>query len=167
MRRSIKPANERNHNYSYQCECVYLPRIRKQTLSLLMLYMWLGKYRLRPTYHSHLCLTLSRVCYYHIIAQIITSVLVKSLDTTLNTWWEPEAIYTKCRTYRTLQMALAVSFTCLHTFFHFFYALALIHLVLLARFVAQISTSFSVLVPRMCVLYHNFYCIFSCYFSLN
>jgi hypothetical protein len=32
--------------------------------------------------------------------------------------------------------------------------LVLMHLVLLA----QISTSFSILDPRMCVLYHNFYC---------
>jgi hypothetical protein len=39
--------------------------------------------------------------------------------------------------------------------FHFF-ALVLIHLVLLARFVAQISTSFSIPVPRMCVLYQYF-----------
>jgi hypothetical protein len=30
-------------------------------------------------------------------------------------------------------------------------------------FVAQISTSFSILVPHMCVLYHSFYCIFSRY----
>jgi hypothetical protein len=33
---------------------------------------------------------------------------------------------------------------------------------LLARFVAKISTFLSVLVPRMCVLYQNLYCIFSC-----
>jgi hypothetical protein len=36
-----------------------------------------------------------------------------------------------------------------------------------ASFVAQISTSFSILVPRMWVLHHNFYCIFSCYLPLN
>jgi hypothetical protein len=48
-------------------------------------------------------------------------------------------------------------------FFDFFdfFALMLIHLVLFATFVSQISTSFSILVPRKCVLYHNFYCIFS------
>jgi hypothetical protein len=34
---------------------------------------------------------------------------------------------------------------------------------LLARFVAYFSTSLSILVSRVCVLYHNFYCIFSCY----
>jgi hypothetical protein len=53
--------------------------------------------------------------------------------------------------------------------FHFF-ALVFIHLVLLARFVAQISTSVSTsffLIPRMCALYHNFYCIFSGYLPLN
>jgi hypothetical protein len=33
----------------------------------------------------------------------------------------------------------------------------LLHLVLLVTFVAKISTSFSIPVPRMCVLYHNFY----------
>jgi hypothetical protein len=38
---------------------------------------------------------------------------------------------------------------------------------LLARFVAQISTCLSILVPRMCVIYHNFYCIFSCYLTPN
>jgi hypothetical protein len=32
---------------------------------------------------------------------------------------------------------------------------------------AQISNSFSIPVPRMCMLYHNFYCIFSCYLPLN
>jgi hypothetical protein len=30
-------------------------------------------------------------------------------------------------------------------------------------FVAQISISFSILVPCMCIHYDNFYCIFSCY----
>jgi hypothetical protein len=29
--------------------------------------------------------------------------------------------------------------------------------------VCSINTSFSILVRRMCVLYYNFYCIFSCY----
>jgi hypothetical protein len=57
--------------------------------------------------------------------------------------------------------------TCLHKFSIFFFALVLMHLVLLARFVAQISTFLSILVPRMCVLYHNFYCIFSCYLPPN
>jgi hypothetical protein len=38
--------------------------------------------------------------------------------------------------------------------------LVLIRLVLLARFVIQISISFSMPVPRMCVLYHYFCCIF-------
>jgi hypothetical protein len=32
---------------------------------------------------------------------------------------------------------------------------------------AQISTSFSIPVPRMRVLYHNFYCVFSCYLPPN
>jgi hypothetical protein len=57
----------------------------------------------------------------------------------------------------------------LHVFtycFHFF-ALVLIHLVSLARFVAQISTSLSILVTRMCVLHHYFYCIFSDYLPPN
>jgi hypothetical protein len=36
--------------------------------------------------------------------------------------------------------------------------LVLMHFLLLVRFVAQISTSFSILVPSMCVHYHNFYC---------
>jgi hypothetical protein len=53
------------------------------------------------------------------------------------------------------------------SYFFYFFALTPMHLVLLARFVAQISTSFSILVPRMCVLYHNSYCIFSCYLPLN
>jgi hypothetical protein len=52
-------------------------------------------------------------------------------------------------------------------FFPHFFALVLMHLVLSARFVAEISTSFSVLVPRLCVFYHNFYCIFSRYIQLN
>jgi hypothetical protein len=43
----------------------------------------------------------------------------------------------------------------------------LMHLLLLARFIALMSTSFSVLVPCMCVLHHNFYCIFSCYLPPN
>jgi hypothetical protein len=43
----------------------------------------------------------------------------------------------------------------------------LMHLVLLARFVAQISTFFSIPVPRMWVLHHNFYCVISCYLPLN
>jgi hypothetical protein len=38
-----------------------------------------------------------------------------------------------------------------------FIALVLMHLVL---FVVQISTSFSILVPRVCVLYHNFIAYF-------
>jgi hypothetical protein len=41
------------------------------------------------------------------------------------------------------------------------------HLVLLVMLVAQISTSFSIPVPCMSMLYHNFYCIFSFYFLLN
>jgi Na+/alanine symporter len=44
-----------------------------------------------------------------------------------------------------------------YKFFHFFYALVVMNLVMLAGFIAQISTSFSILVPRMCVLYHNFF----------
>jgi hypothetical protein len=43
----------------------------------------------------------------------------------------------------------------------------LLHLVLSVMFVAQIFTSFSFLVPCMCVLYHNFYCVFSCYLLPN
>jgi hypothetical protein len=42
-----------------------------------------------------------------------------------------------------------------HFFFHFF-ALLRMHSVLFVMFVAQISTSFSIPVPRMCVLYHKF-----------
>jgi hypothetical protein len=38
--------------------------------------------------------------------------------------------------------------------------LVLLHLALLGMFVAQISTSFSIPVPRMFLLYHNFYCVF-------
>jgi hypothetical protein len=45
--------------------------------------------------------------------------------------------------------------TCLHNFSHFF-AWVFMHLVLLVMFVAQISASFSIPVPRMCVLHHNF-----------
>jgi hypothetical protein len=58
---------------------------------------------------------------------------------------------------------LTLIYTCLHKFFSNSFALVLMHLDLLARFVAQISTLSSILVPRMCVFYHNFYCIFSCY----
>jgi hypothetical protein len=43
-------------------------------------------------------------------------------------------------------------------FFHLI-ALAIMHLVLLVMFVAQMSTSFSIPVPLMCMLYRNFYCI--------
>jgi hypothetical protein len=41
-------------------------------------------------------------------------------------------------------MALAVDTICFHIFFSNFFALVLMHLVLLARFLAQISTSFSI-----------------------
>jgi hypothetical protein len=44
-------------------------------------------------------------------------------------------------------------------------ALVLMHLVLSARFITWISASLSVIVLRMCMLYHNFYCIFSCYLA--
>jgi hypothetical protein len=44
--------------------------------------------------------------------------------------------------------------------FHF-YALLLMYLLLLASFVAKITTSFSILVSRMCAFYHSFYFIFS------
>jgi hypothetical protein len=65
---------------------------------------------------------------------------------------------------------------CIYNFFHnknysqivfHFFGLVLIHVVLLARFVAQISISSFILVLRMCVLYHNLYCIFSCYLRPN
>jgi hypothetical protein len=52
-------------------------------------------------------------------------------------------------------------------FFPHFFALVLIHLVLLVMFVAQISTSFAIQLPRMCVLYYNFYCVFSFYLPPN
>jgi hypothetical protein len=52
-------------------------------------------------------------------------------------------------------------------FFPQLFALVLMHLVLLVRFLAQISNSFFILVVRMCVLYHNFYCIFPCYLPPN
>jgi hypothetical protein len=45
--------------------------------------------------------------------------------------------------------------------------LVLMHLALLARFVPLISTSLSILVTQMCVLYHNFDCIFCCYLPPN
>jgi hypothetical protein len=48
-----------------------------------------------------------------------------------------------------------------------FFALVLMHRVLLAKLLTQISTSFVILVPRMCLLYHNFYCTFSCYLLPN
>jgi hypothetical protein len=53
-----------------------------------------------------------------------------------------------------------------HIVFYFF-ALVFIHFVSLARFVAQICTSFSILVSRMRMLYHYFYCIFSGYLPPN
>jgi hypothetical protein len=43
----------------------------------------------------------------------------------------------------------------------------LMQLGLLVVLIAQISTSFSVTVPRMWVLHHNFYCVISCYHTLN
>jgi hypothetical protein len=58
----------------------------------------------------------------------------------------------------------------LHVFTIFspsFFALVLMNFVLSVMFVAQISTSFSIPVPRMWVLYHNFYCIFACYLLPN
>jgi hypothetical protein len=67
----------------------------------------------------------------------------------------------------TPQMALVVYITCLHTFSFYFFAMMLLHLVLSVMFIAQISTSFSVPLPRMCVLYHNLYCVFSCYLPPN
>jgi hypothetical protein len=48
----------------------------------------------------------------------------------------------------------------LHKLSIFSYALLLMRLVLLARFVALISPFLSILVPRMCVLYHNFIAYF-------
>jgi hypothetical protein len=45
--------------------------------------------------------------------------------------------------------------------------LVLMHLVLLAMFVALISISFSLLVPHMSMLCNNFYCMFSCYILMN
>jgi hypothetical protein len=96
-RRAIKPANDRHHNHSCLCECVYLPRVRRQTTSLLMLYVLLNKCRLRAEYHSHLCLTLLRVCYCQIMTKITTSFLEKSLDAILNIRWGPEVPYTKYR----------------------------------------------------------------------
>jgi hypothetical protein len=42
-----------------------------------------------------------------------------------------------------------------------FFALVLMHLILVVTFLAQISTSFSILVPRKRMLYHNVYC--SCF----
>jgi hypothetical protein len=62
-------------------------------------------------------------------------------------------------------ISIAVDTTRLHNFVFHFFAFVLMHLVLLVMFVAQISTSFSIPVPRMCVLYRNFYCVFSCYLS--
>jgi hypothetical protein len=53
-------------------------------------------------------------------------------------------------------MALVVDTTCLRSFFLSFVALVLMHLVVLLMFVAQLSTSFSNPVSRMCVLYHIF-----------
>jgi hypothetical protein len=57
-------------------------------------------------------------------------------------------------------MALAVGTICFHKFLIFSYVLMLMHLVLLARFVVQISTTLSVLVPRMFVFYNNFIAYF-------
>jgi hypothetical protein len=57
-------------------------------------------------------------------------------------------------------MAVVVDIIGLHSFLFHFFAFVLMHLVLLVRFVAQISTSFSSQVPRMCVLYHNFYVLY-------
>jgi hypothetical protein len=52
-------------------------------------------------------------------------------------------------------------------FFPRFIAWVLMHLVLLVMFVAHISTSFSIPVPRMCVLYHKFYFRRSCHLPQN
>jgi Na+/alanine symporter len=68
----------------------------------------------------------------------------------------------------TLQMALMVDTTYIHSPPPpNFVALVLMQLGLLVMFAAQVSTFFSVLVPRMCVLYHNFYCRLSCYLPHN
>jgi hypothetical protein len=48
-----------------------------------------------------------------------------------------------------------------------FFAWVLMHLVLLVMFVAQISAAFSIPVPRMWVLHHNFDYVISCYLPLN
>jgi hypothetical protein len=48
-------------------------------------------------------------------------------------------------------------------FFSHLFVLVLMPLILLATFLAQISVSFCILVPHMCVIYYSFYCIFSCY----
>jgi hypothetical protein len=64
-------------------------------------------------------------------------------------------------------MALAVDITCLQNFLFPFFVLVLMYLVLLLKLVAQISTSFPILVRRLSVLYHNFYSIFSFYILAN
>jgi hypothetical protein len=56
--------------------------------------------------------------------------------------------------------------TCLHKFFHFF-AWVLMHLVLLAMFVAQISTFFFYPSSTHVGASSQFYCVISCYFPLN
>jgi hypothetical protein len=48
-----------------------------------------------------------------------------------------------------------------------FFAWVLVHSVLLVMFVAKISTAFSIPVPRMWMLDHNFYCVISRYLPLN
>jgi hypothetical protein len=56
---------------------------------------------------------------------------------------------------------LANKIQCMSTIFVHFFALVLMHLV------AQISNSFSILDPRMCMHYQSFCCVFSCYLPPN
>jgi hypothetical protein len=57
---------------------------------------------------------------------------------------------------RVVKHAIGAASLCLSSqFFPRFIALVLMHLVLLVMFVAQISTTISIPVPPMCVLYHK------------
>jgi hypothetical protein len=61
------------------------------------------------------------------------------------------------------QMMLAVGKKWFHETLHLIPCNGFLGLGLLTRFLHKLITSISVLVSGPCVLYHNLYCIFSCY----
>jgi hypothetical protein len=66
------------------------------------------------------------------------------------------------------QMALAVGTKWFHNIkFSNSYALVIMDLVCWLDLLHKLSTSFFILISGLCMIYHNFYCKFSCYLPLT